>query len=81
MMLSATLNNISAISWRSVLLVKETGVHGENHRPAIHWTINSISIKYKKLSAETQNMPDVIHEHDMDSVRSTHWKDFVCPKV
>jgi hypothetical protein len=51
------------------------------HRPAMHWTINSISIKYKQLSAETQNMPDVIHVHDMDSVRSTQWKDFLCPKV
>jgi hypothetical protein len=29
----ATFDNISAISWRSVLLVKETGVLGENHRP------------------------------------------------
>jgi hypothetical protein len=28
---NATLNNISVISWRSVLLVKETGVPGENH--------------------------------------------------
>jgi len=28
----ATFGNISAISWRSVLLVKETGVPGENHR-------------------------------------------------
>jgi hypothetical protein len=28
------LNNISAISWRSVLLVEETGGPGENHRPA-----------------------------------------------
>ena len=27
-------NNISAISWQSVLLVEETGVHGENHQPA-----------------------------------------------
>jgi hypothetical protein len=27
-------NNISAISWRLVLLVEETGVPGENHRPA-----------------------------------------------
>jgi hypothetical protein len=27
-------NNISVISWRSVLLVEETGVPGENHRPA-----------------------------------------------
>ena len=33
-----TLNNISVISWRSVLLVEETGVSGENHRPvASHW--------------------------------------------
>jgi len=28
---SATFNTISAISWRSVLLVQETG---QNHRPA-----------------------------------------------
>ena len=32
MVLNATFNNISAISWRSVLLVEETGVSGENHR-------------------------------------------------
>jgi hypothetical protein len=31
-------NNISVISWRSVLLVEETGVPGENHRPVgSHW--------------------------------------------
>ena len=34
MVLDATFNNISVISWRSVLLVEETGVSGENHRPA-----------------------------------------------
>ena len=28
------LNNILVTSWRSVLLVEETGVPGENHRPA-----------------------------------------------
>jgi hypothetical protein len=27
-------NNISAILWRSILLVEETGVPAENHRPA-----------------------------------------------
>jgi len=32
---NATLNNISVISWRSVLLVEKTGVPRENHRPAI----------------------------------------------
>jgi hypothetical protein len=33
MVLNATFNNISAISGWSVLLVEETGVPGENHRP------------------------------------------------
>jgi len=33
MKFKATFNNISVISWRSILLVKETGVPGENHRP------------------------------------------------
>ena len=31
MVFNATFNNISAISWRSVLLVEETGVLGENN--------------------------------------------------
>jgi hypothetical protein len=31
---SDTYNNISVISWRSVVLVEETGIPGENHRPA-----------------------------------------------
>jgi hypothetical protein len=34
MVFNATFNNILDISWRSVLLVEETGVPGENHRPA-----------------------------------------------
>jgi hypothetical protein len=33
MVFNATVNNISVISWWSVLLVKETGGNGENHRP------------------------------------------------
>ena len=33
MVLNVTLNTISVISWRSVLLVEETGVPWENHRP------------------------------------------------
>ena len=32
MVVHATFSNISVISWRSVLLVEETGVPGENHR-------------------------------------------------
>jgi hypothetical protein len=33
MVFNATFNNISAISWWSVLFVEETGGPGENHRP------------------------------------------------
>jgi hypothetical protein len=33
MVFNATFNNISAISWWSVLLVEETRVPEENHRP------------------------------------------------
>jgi hypothetical protein len=31
MVFNTTFNNIYAISWRSVLLVEETGVPGKNH--------------------------------------------------
>jgi hypothetical protein len=38
MVFNATFNNNSVISWRSVLLVEETRVPGENHQPATsHW--------------------------------------------
>jgi hypothetical protein len=33
MVFNAIFNIISVISWQSVLLVDETGVHGENQRP------------------------------------------------
>jgi hypothetical protein len=37
MVFNATFNNISVISWQSVLLVEET----ENHRPVVsHWTLS-----------------------------------------
>jgi hypothetical protein len=37
MVFNATFNNISVISGRSVLLVEETGVTGENHRSDIQY--------------------------------------------
>ena len=40
MVFNDTFNNISVISWRSVLLVEETGGPEENHRPAAsHWQL------------------------------------------
>ena len=46
MLFNATFNNISVISiWRSVLLVEETGVPGENHRHIVnHWQTLSHNI-------------------------------------
>jgi hypothetical protein len=42
MVLNATFNNISVILWRSLLLVEETRVSGENHWPVVsHWKILS----------------------------------------
>jgi hypothetical protein len=46
MVYNATFNNISVISWRSVLLVEETG---ENHRPVanqVRCTRYNIIIKF-----------------------------------
>jgi hypothetical protein len=44
-MLNSTFNNIQAWSCRLVLLVEETGMSGENHRPAgSHWQTLSQSV-------------------------------------
>jgi hypothetical protein len=55
MVFNTTLNNISATSWRSVLLVKKTGVPGENHRP--------VASHCQTLSHVVSSTP----RHDLDS--------------
>ena len=57
MVFNATLNDISVISWWSVLSVEETGVPGENHRPVArhrqtlsHNVVSSTPLWYVKLS-------------------------------
>jgi hypothetical protein len=37
MVFNATFNNISAMSWQSVLLVEETEVLRESHKPAMRF--------------------------------------------
>jgi hypothetical protein len=55
MVFNATFSNLSVISWRSVLWVEETGVPGENHRPAAsHWQILSYNVV---SSANVWNRP------------------------
>ena len=52
-MVNATFNNISVISWQSVLLVEETRVPEENHRPATsHSQIEIVIYKLEALSAQ-----------------------------
>ena len=50
MVFNDTFNNISALSWRSVLLVEDIGVPGENHRPvAILWQTLSHNVVHLAL--------------------------------
>ena len=52
MVFNTTFNNISVILWRSGLLVQETRVPRENHRPvASHWQTLSHNI----VSSTTRN--------------------------
>ena len=56
MVFNATFNSISVIPWRSVLLVKETGGPGENHRPvASHWQTLHVRIVHPKWSCDQSN--------------------------
>jgi len=51
MVFNATFNNISVISWQSVLVVEETGVPGENHQSAAsHWQTLSHNVSFYDFS-------------------------------
>jgi hypothetical protein len=60
MVLNATFNNISVKLWRSLLLVEETGVLGENHRPATsRWQTlshNVVSSTHRLIGIRTHNV-------------------------
>ena len=49
MVFNATFNHNSAVSWRSVLLVEETAVPGEKHRPV---TSHKQTLPYNVASSE-----------------------------
>ena len=52
---NVTVNNISVLSWRSVLLVEETGGSGENHQGMEIW--NDLSIN-KVIMADWISLRD-----------------------
>ena len=65
MVFNTTFNNISVISWQSVLLVEETRVPRENHRPAAsHWQTlshNVVSSTPRLIRIQTHNFSDDMH--------------------
>jgi hypothetical protein len=75
MLFNGTFNNVSTISWWSVLLVEETGVPGENHRPASsHWQTlshNIVSSTSRLNEVRTQTLV-VIDTDNICSCKSNH---------
>jgi hypothetical protein len=75
MVFNVTFNTISTMSWRSVLLVEETGVPRENHRPvASHWQ----TLSHNVISSHWQTLShNVISSHWQTlshNVISSHWQ-------
>jgi len=60
MVFNTAFNNISAITRRSVLFVKETGLPGENHRPAANYwqtlSHNVVSSTSRRSRIRTHNV-------------------------
>ena len=57
MVLDATFDNISVLSWRSALLVEESEVLGENQRPAAsHWQTLSHNVVLSALCDELDSI-------------------------
>jgi hypothetical protein len=58
----ATFNNISAISWRSVLLVEETRGHGKHYRIRepfliLLWSVVVVIVWQLDLQLDVQSLP------------------------
>ena len=72
MVLNATVNNISVISWRSSLLVKEIGIPWENHRSAAsHWLFLLLQYRLLQIGCCKVNiiytvyyLPFCMYQHD-----------------
>ena len=73
MVFNATFNNISVISWRSVLLVEETGGPRENPRPvASHWQTLSHNVVHLALFEIRTHISGDIHWLHIGSCKSNY---------
>jgi hypothetical protein len=74
---NATFNNISVISWQSVLLVEETGGPGEKHRPVAS---HCQTLSHNVVSS-TERFSDVYYniiwitkkQHNFNNEQSADW--------
>ena len=71
MVFNDTFNNISVISWQSVLLVEETGVPGENHQLVALYRIHIALAGFQLTSLVvigtdciSSNKSNYHHDHD-----------------
>jgi len=71
MVFNTTINNVSAISWRSVLLVEETGEPRENHRPVAVSLTNYITKCCIDFTGSWNTKYHYDHHHDAPSL---FWK-------
>ena len=76
MVINTDLNNIWAISWQPILLVEETGVPGENHRPvASYWQTlshNIVSSTHRLSGIRTHNVSGNMDWLHTGSCKSNH---------
>jgi hypothetical protein len=78
MVFNATFNNISVISWRSVLLVEETGVPWENHGPVTrlsgdrHW-LHKLKLFVKALQHLRITIVSLASKKNTDTSEKLVW--------
>jgi hypothetical protein len=83
--LNATFNNISVLWWRSVLLVEETSVPGENHWPvASNWqtlspnVVSSTPRHEQGFNSQLQKTHDLPHYLNMYTDHNNQLTGFFC---
>ena len=62
MVFNATFSNILIISWRSDILVEETGIPGENHRPvaSLNILVKNVLLTIVTLQSKDDTLNDKI---------------------